>query len=140
VSQIPFILLEREFFSDRNELVALPRLMEEARVRCPLSDDQFFNLVIALTEAVQNAIVHGNKSDPAKRVRYTVECRDEGIACAVEDEGEGFDPGEVADPVSEDNLLREGGRGIFIVRALMRDFRAFRTERGMRLEFICARE
>jgi serine/threonine-protein kinase RsbW len=134
------ILISRQFHSNREELILLPRLLEEARVQCPISDDQFYNLVIALTEAVNNAIVHGNRSDPSKRVYYSVECRPEGFHCVVEDEGEGFEPEEVDDPLSPENLLRDSGRGMFIIRALMRDFHAEHTGHGMRLEFLCSRE
>ncbi len=134
------ILLDRDIPSVKSELSAVPRLLEEIRGLCPVSDDQFHNLVIALTEAVNNAIVHGNKADASKRVRYRLECRPEGIHCMVEDQGEGFEIEEVADPVSPENLLRESGRGMFIIGALMRDLRAVRTESGMRVEFLCARE
>ena len=135
----PHILLEREFASDIAELKALPRLLEEARLQCPIDDDQFYNLVIAMTEAVNNAIVHGNKSDPGRRVHYRLECRAEGIHCLVEDEGEGFDLEQVDDPLNPDNLLRESGRGMFIISALMSGLRAERTQGGMRVEFICPR-
>ena len=118
----------------------LPRLLEEFRARCPMGDDQFFNLVIALTEAVNNAIVHGNRRDPNRRVRYSVECRADGVHCTVEDEGEGFDPEGLADPLSPENLLREGGRGIFLIRALMQELRLVNTGHGMRVEFRCGRE
>ena len=93
-----------------------------------------------MTEAVNNAIVHGNRLDPEKRVRYSLECRDEGVYCVVEDEGEGFDPGNVDDPVSPENLLREGGRGMFLIRALMKSFHVENTGRGSRVEFLCGRE
>jgi serine/threonine-protein kinase RsbW len=134
------ILLTREFNTSRDEIVALPRLLEEARTRCTISDDQFFNLVVAMTEAVNNAIVHGNRLDPDKRVRYSLECRDEGVHCVVEDEGEGFDPGNLDDPVSPENLLREGGRGMFLIRALMKNLHVENTGRGSRVEFLCGRE
>jgi serine/threonine-protein kinase RsbW len=133
------ILLEREFFTSRDELRMLPALLEEVRAHCPLSDDQFYNLVIALTEAVNNAIVHGNRNDTSKRVRYRVACIPEGIACTVEDEGAGFALDDVADPVAPENLLRDGGRGLFIIKALMRDVRTERFEGGMRVAFVCAR-
>jgi serine/threonine-protein kinase RsbW len=134
------MLIVREFPTDKGELVALPRLLEEARAKCPMSDDQFYNLVIAMTEAVNNAIVHGNKSDPDKLVRYSVECRPEGMYCIVEDQGEGFELEQIDDPLSPENLLRESGRGMFIIQALMREFQAVRTDGGMRLEFLCSRE
>jgi serine/threonine-protein kinase RsbW len=139
VEEEPHILLEREFASDITELKALPRLLEDARLRCPIGDDQFYNLVIAMTEAVNNAIVHGNKSDPGRRVHYRLECRPEGIHCMVEDEGEGFNLEEVDDPLNPDNLLRESGRGMFIISALMSDLRTERTPGGMRVEFLCLR-
>jgi len=134
------ILLEREFATNKAELSALPRLLEGVRDRCPINDDQFHNLVIAMTEAVNNAIVHGNKSNPEKLVRYRLECRHDGIFCSVEDQGEGFELDTIADPVSPENLLRESGRGMFIIGALMRDLRTVNTGSGMRVEFTCSRE
>lgn len=140
VNDSPDVLLDREFATSRDELRLLPALLERARERCPLSDDHFYNLVIALTEAVNNAIVHGNRNDAAKRVHYRVSCRPDGIHCVVEDEGEGFELDDVADPVAPENLLRDGGRGLFIIRALMRDVRTRRLAGGMRVEFVCPRE
>jgi serine/threonine-protein kinase RsbW len=133
------ILLDRDVATTREELRVLPSLLEQARAQCPLGDDQFFNLVIALTEAVNNAITHGNRNDESKRVRYRVVCAEEGIHCTVEDEGGGFDYDDVADPVAPENLLRDGGRGLFIIRALMRDVRFERIDGGMRVAFVCPR-
>lgn len=133
------LIIEREFPTSREELRLLPPLLEAARARCPIADDQFYNLVIALTEAVNNAIVHGNRNDATKLVRYRVTCEPEGIRCVVEDEGEGFELDDVADPVAPENLLRDGGRGLFIIRALMQEVRLVRREGGMRIEFLCAR-
>ena len=134
------ILVEREITTSRDELRLLPDILEDVRRQCPVSDDQFYNLVIALTEAVNNAIVHGNRGDATKHVRYRVSCTPEGIQCRVEDEGEGFEMEEVRDPVAPENLLRDGGRGLFIIRALMRDVRTERLANGMAIEFVCARE
>lgn len=118
----------------------MPRLLEAIRERCPMSDVQFFNLVVGVTEAVNNAIEHGNHYDPMRRVHYSLRCESDGVHCIVEDEGEGFHPDDLADPVRPENLLQEGGRGIFLIKALMRGFQAVKTERGMRIEFVCARE
>lgn len=133
-------ILHREVASTRDELVQLPRLLEGFRSLCAISESQFFNLVVAVTEAVNNAIVHGNHLDPERTVRYRLECRDEGVHCVVEDEGDGFVVDDIADPVSPENLLQEGGRGIFLIRALMQQFHAEKTEHGMRIEFLCGRE
>lgn len=131
------ILLQREFTSDRDELRAIPKLLEDVRDRCPLDDAQFFNLVIALTEAVNNAIVHGNASDPSLLVRYSVACRDDGVFCVIEDQGEGFELDEVADPTDPVNILSDGGRGIFLIRSLMREFQITRFDGGTRISFVC---
>jgi len=136
----PHILLSREFFSSRDELTKLPELLERVRTNCPISDAQFFNLVVAMSEAITNAIVHGNKSDPGRRVRYSLECRRDGVRCVVEDEGEGFDPRSLLDPRSPENLAREGGRGMFLIQALMRELKLENTGHGMRIEFLCGRE
>lgn len=131
------ILLQRVVTSDRDELRAIPKLLEEVRNRCPLDDAQFFNLVIALTEAVNNAIVHGNDNNPALTVRYVVSCTDRGVFCVVEDQGSGFDLDRIADPTDPVNLLSDGGRGIFLIRALMRDLQITPLERGTRVSFLC---
>lgn len=134
------ILLSREFYSSRDELAKLPELLEEVRRTCTISDTQFFNLVVAMSEAIGNAIVHGNKSDPTRLVRYSVECLRDAVRCVVEDEGDGFDPEEVDNPLNPENLTREGGRGMFLIRALMMDLRVENTGHGMRIEFLCGRE
>lgn len=133
------ILIDETFPSNRSYLSGLPRRLEEMRSECRMSDEQFHNLVVVLTEAVANAINHGNKGDIEKNVRLQVECREEGILCRVEDEGEGFDPDAVADPIAPENLLSEGGRGMFIIRALTLDLKVGPGEMGTRVEFLCGR-
>jgi anti-sigma regulatory factor (Ser/Thr protein kinase) len=75
---------------------------------------------LALREALVNAIVHGNQRDPAKRV--TVEgyvLPDRQVMVVVRDEGRGFDPANLADPTTPENLERATGRGIFLIRQFM---------------------
>jgi serine/threonine-protein kinase RsbW len=80
--------------------------------------DLIYRIVLLTTEAVTNAVEHGNKSDPSKAVRLEFVKADEHIEISVEDEGEGFDPDAVADPRTGDNLYREGGRGIFLITSM----------------------
>lgn len=133
------ILIEDTFPSDRSVLSSLPKRLEAGREQCSMSDEQFYNLVVVLTEAVANAINHGNRGDASKNVRLRVECREEGILCIVEDQGEGFNPDAVADPIAPENLLSDGGRGLFIIRALTTHLNVERTDDGTRVEFLCAR-
>jgi serine/threonine-protein kinase RsbW len=74
---------------------------------------------LAVREAVANAIKHGNRLDPGKRVDIAVAFEDAGIEIRVADEGEGFDPDRVEDPLAPENRLRPAGRGIFYMRKFM---------------------
>ena len=76
-------------------------------------------MVIAATEAISNAIIHGNKNNPQKKVTIVVKGLADRIEIHVRDEGNGFEPGKLANPLAPENLLRESGRGIFILKSLM---------------------
>ena len=76
-------------------------------------------IAIAVREAMANAVLHGNRSDPAKRVTFSLERTRERLTIAVRDEGAGMDPASVADPLDPANLLKGSGRGIFLIRAYM---------------------
>ncbi len=77
------------------------------------------DIAISVSEVVNNAIVHGNKGDISKKVSLTLGRVGAELSFTVADQGAGFDPAAVADPLAESNLMREVGRGIFIVRSLM---------------------
>lgn len=81
--------------------------------------DEEYWLVTALREAVANAVRHGNRQDPERLVRLEYTIHNSSITICVEDEGEGFEPGEVPDPTDPANLLRPSGRGIFYMRQFM---------------------
>ena len=83
------------------------------------SEDERDRIAIAVTEAVNNAIIHGNKLDPRKSVSIDISAVRGGIQIVVKDEGEGFDLDAVPNPLAPENLLKESGRGIFILKSLM---------------------
>ena len=86
----------------------------------PLSPRRvLFNLRTVLAEALSNAIAYGNRHDPDKFVRVRVEVSREAVRIHVIDDGEGFDPGAVPDPTLPENLEREAGRGLFVLRHLV---------------------
>lgn len=80
--------------------------------------EKYADILISLTEAVNNAIIHGNKSDESKNVEIHVREKGNGVAFCVTDEGVGFNPGRVPDPTCADNIDCCGGRGVFIMKAL----------------------
>jgi len=92
-------------------------------------EDEYW-LVTALREAVANAIRHGNRQDPARKVNVEFEISDGAVTMRVDDEGEGFDPAAIPDPTSPENLLRPSGRGIFYIRQFMNRVEFCRAPRG----------
>lgn len=87
-----------------------------------------FNLRTALAEALANAMIYGNREDPAKMVRVQVELGRDAIRIHVADDGAGFDPSVLPDPTQPENLEREDGRGLFVIHHLV-DHVAF-NEKG----------
>lgn len=77
------------------------------------------DIAISVSELVNNAILHGNKASPDKTVTVRVGKTGGSVSIAVRDQGNGFNPESIANPIDEANLLKEVGRGIFIVRSLM---------------------
>lgn len=84
-----------------------------------VEEEIIFDIYVGFEEALRNAMVHGNKLDPAKKVTVETEVTDESVTMVVEDEGEGFDPEMLPDPTRDENLLKEGGRGVFLMQHLM---------------------
>jgi serine/threonine-protein kinase RsbW len=83
------------------------------------SGDEEYWIVTALREALANAVRHGNRTEPERKVRvdYTIDSRS--VTIRVEDEGDGFDPDKIPDPTEPENLLRPSGRGIFYMQQFM---------------------
>jgi serine/threonine-protein kinase RsbW len=101
-----------------------------------LDEIQFNKVLISTTEAMNNAIFHGNKSDPRKKVYLTCELSRERMILKVRDSGRGFEPHKIANPLDEANLLRESGRGIFLMRTLMDKVLFHFSEEGSEVEMI----
>jgi serine/threonine-protein kinase RsbW len=92
--------------------------IDNAKERFHLDDDIYGNIMIAVTEAVNNAIKHGNSNDKSKNVLLSLSLQDSLIKFTIKDEGTGFDYGNLPDPTSPENLEKPGGRGIFLMRHL----------------------
>ncbi|HET9317902.1 MAG TPA: ATP-binding protein [Vicinamibacteria bacterium] len=82
-------------------------------------DESLHYMTVALRESVVNAIRHGNHADEKRRVAIEFVAGDRSLEVRVQDEGAGFDPASVPDPLAEANLLKPDGRGIFFMRSFM---------------------
>ena len=92
--------------------------IDNAREKFNLNDDIYGNIMIAVTEAVNNAIRHGNKSESTKNVALLLSLEAGLIKFKVEDEGVGFDFHKLPDPTAPENIEKPGGRGIFLMKHL----------------------
>lgn len=97
-----------------------------------LHQDLYPNMLISLTEAVNNAIQHGNRNDHAKSVLIETMKSDDRVSFVIVDEGPGFDYDSLPDPTAPENLEKSGGRGVFLMHQLSDNVR-FR-ENGSRVE------
>lgn len=92
--------------------------IDNAKEKYSLTEDIYGNIMIAITESVNNAIVHGNNSDKNKNVSLTLSLNESMVKFTVEDEGKGFDYDNLDDPTAPENLEKTGGRGIFLMKNL----------------------
>jgi serine/threonine-protein kinase RsbW len=83
---------------------------------------------MSVRECMVNAVVHGNRYNSHKKVRLSLSRTPERFTIRIADQGEGFDPNEVPDPLSGDNVLRHSGRGIFLMKAFMDDLQVRRLQ------------
>jgi serine/threonine-protein kinase RsbW len=110
---------ERIEFPAKAENIALAeKLIDDACQKHGVHESHYGNILIALTEAVNNAIHHGNRLDPAKSVGLGYQLLGDKIRFVVSDEGPGFDFEHLPDPTDPQNIEKPHGRGVFLMRAL----------------------
>lgn len=98
--------------------------IEEIKEQLSFQDDVYGNVMVAVTEAINNSIYHGNKEDQSKKIYLTFELKNEfRLLVSVRDEGEGFDPDSLNDPTAPENLENIGGRGVFLMQHLADDIK-----------------
>lgn len=98
-------------------------MADQIAAQAGFDEDVRSGIAMAVREAMINAVLHGNAYDPAKRVNVTFEANGRELVITIADEGKGLDPSKVPDPLAPENLLKESGRGIFLMRAFMDDVR-----------------
>ena len=101
--------------SDFDEIQRVESFVDELQDWISFDDDIYGNVMMALSEAVTNAIVHGNKQDSDKKVHIKASQNNQKLTISIKDEGKGFDPSTLPDPLQDENLLKEGGRGVYLI-------------------------
>jgi serine/threonine-protein kinase RsbW len=124
--------------------IQIPSLMENIRIIesfidntkdiYNIDDDIYGNIMIAVTESVNNAIKHGNKEDKTKNVNLSLFLQENQVKFVIEDQGPGFDFTNLSDPTLPENIDKPGGRGIFLMKHLSDEVHF--TEQGRRVELV----
>jgi serine/threonine-protein kinase RsbW len=125
--------------------IQIPSIIENIRIvesfidnskdKFQIEDDIYGNIMVAVTESVNNAIRHGNKFDKDKNVYLTLQVNNDHLKFEVEDEGNGFDTETLPDPTAVENLENPGGRGIFLMRNLCDEVKFSNNGKTVQLTF-----
>ena len=105
-------------------------------VRCGFPEEEADRISMAVREAAVNAVLHGNHYDQDKRMFAVFEATPDAISITIRDEGSGLIPDEVPDPLAPENLLKQSGRGIFLIRAFMDEVRFRKMDPGTEITLI----
>lgn len=102
--------------SSFEEVEKLEDYLNELQDWADFSDDDYARIMLTLSEAATNAIVHGNMENPEKEVTIRSKVTNSKLIITVKDEGAGFNPNNIPDPLKEENLLNIGGRGVYLIK------------------------
>lgn len=106
-------------FASRYENLAIAeKLINDVSEQFQLPEDYYGNILVAVTEAVNNAIQHGNKSNPDKNIEVAFRKQDNKLKFTIKDEGDGFDFENIPDPTDPANIEKINGRGVFLMKNL----------------------
>jgi serine/threonine-protein kinase RsbW len=97
--------------------------IDNVKEKFNVDDDLYGNIMVAITESVNNAMKHGNKLDKTKNVILSATCDENALTIRVEDQGEGFDYDNLPDPTAPENIDKVGGRGVFLMKHLSDEVR-----------------
>jgi len=127
------IIISNTFPSERKSIKLVEPIINDLKQKLNIPDEKFYNILISVTEAVNNAIIHGNKCSNSKKVLFNIIFENNIIKIIVQDEGLGFEPEKIADPRHPDNLFKTGGRGVFLIKELTDKSEFTSTESGTKI-------
>ncbi len=124
-----------EFSSKGENITIVERLIDELCDKYKIQEEHYGNILIALTEAVNNAIYHGNKQDSSKIVIVKYAASNDSFFFRIEDDGAGFDFSNVPDPTSPENIEKPNGRGVFLMKHLSDELQFLDAGRIVEISF-----
>ena len=113
---------ERALESTLESVDAAEDLVLQIAQEAGFEEDHLHKIGMAVREAMVNAVVHGNRYNLKKKVHLNIGVQDDRLVVTIVDEGEGYEPTELPDPLAEENLLRQSGRGLLLIRAFVDEF------------------
>ena len=116
--------------SDPDKMPAIEEFVLNIAREVKLHSSKHNNLALAVAEASSNSIIHGNKANKNKKVLITVRVNDKQMIITFKDEGKGFDPAKIPDPTDPENILKESGRGIHIMKSFLSELKYNFTPTG----------
>jgi len=129
------MIKDLNFPSDIGNLRLVEKAIDELSLELDLSDEVYGNVLVATMEATNNAIIHGNRSNPEKEVKIKMKLEDKELMVHIEDQGEGFDHMNIPDPTAPENLEKINGRGIFLMERLSDEILYIEEGRIVELKF-----
>jgi serine/threonine-protein kinase RsbW len=121
--------------SDPKNIAVAEAFLDKMVKKYRVSPDLYGNMLVSLTEAVTNAIIHGNRNDCSKTVDIDMRRCTEGIAIRVSDQGRGFDYRTIPDPTAPENRCKCGGRGVFLMQKLCDNIKFDDNGRTVEMKF-----
>ncbi|HSR18224.1 MAG TPA: ATP-binding protein [Ignavibacteriaceae bacterium] len=112
-----------EIESDPNNLLTVEEFVNYFAREIGIKEEKISGLILSVTEATTNAIIHGNKKNTDKKVKIDVSAEGHILKITVKDEGIGFDPSLIPDPTKPENLLKDSGRGLYLMKVYMDDIK-----------------
>jgi serine/threonine-protein kinase RsbW len=109
---------------------------EKLAAELGFSEEDCHRLAMSVREAMVNAVLHGNAYDPKKRVHVVFEQHGKTLTITIADEGKGLEESELPDPLAPDNLLKQSGRGIFLMRSFMDEVKIKNLHPGTEVRLI----
>jgi len=126
---------EISFASKMENVNIIEKIVDELSAQFNFGTEIYGNILVSSVEAVNNAIIHGNKLDESKSVFVKIEINNNILSIKVRDEGPGFDYNNVADPTLPENIEKPHGRGLFLIRHLADETHFYNEGKELELKF-----